>query len=157
MYTVIDAMDKQIEMKKILIKKYESLLEIDESDEGTKTILKILVKEKERQLKWSIKRKKEMSAASMHLDVDLDFVSYDSLSKKALKWKSRIDMQPFNRGDLIIPYALDIEESGLAILMAVRNLIMENPQGLGKDVEPLVDEMIEVKMKQIENLKLFQR
>lgn len=152
MYTIIDLIDKFIEIENKGLEIYRATMNLGEEDFKIKSIAMTLAKEEERHIKYYEALKRELSDKAE----EIDFIAYDKASFLVNKYKENISIIG-NFRDIkdILQYALDFEKHNLALIIDIQGRIVNTEKASTGVTYKILNRIIEEESKHINNLLPF--
>ena len=121
MYTVIDIIDKLIEIEKNLLKLYELLQKDSNTNERVKLAAGVLAREEGRHIQIYEGIKKEVADFK---DIEIEFDIYDSVSKIIIEFKRGLVCSKVTDVKNLLACALDFEQRNIALIIRIQGLLV---------------------------------
>lgn len=121
MYTIIDIIDKLIEIEKNLLGLYKLLQEDHNTNERVKLAAGVLAREEGRHIKIYEGIKKEVEDFK---DIEIAFDIYDSVAKIILEFKRGLICSEVTDVKNLLACALDFEQRNIALIIRIQGLLV---------------------------------
>ena len=152
MYTLIDIINKLIEIEKYERDIYEKITTMEEISSNIKTVAKIFKIEKERHIFYYQKLKKRLEQEELPM---IDIILYDSVSPLFLSFKNRFIVPHPKTLQEIIHYAYQFEQENKALIIDVKGRLLARESDAGEKIQEVLTVVIQEKERHIQNLKQF--
>ncbi|WP_129597416.1 hypothetical protein [Anaerophilus nitritogenes] len=149
-YTVIDILEKFIEIEKNGRDMYENINKISK-DIKIKMVAKVLQKEEERHIKVYTRLKEEIK----NKDEEVDFDIYDKVSSLLNKFKQNMDAPKTQNTNELLRFALEFEKQNIAVLLDIQGRLIRKKQDMKSQAYQMVSRVIEEEKKHVQNLQSF--
>lgn len=152
MYTIIDVIDKIIEIEKKSIELYELLKNSPNVSEHVKLVAGIFIREEARHIKVYNEIKKEIADKD---DILLGFHIYDNISKIIIDFRKGFTYSEANDVKELLKSALNFEEKNLALVIRIQGLLVEKKEDTETNSYKALTKIIHEEKKHIEMIKEF--
>lgn len=150
MYTVIDIIDKFIEIEKIVAKIYEDISKQSNEVNNLKIIAQTLAKEEYKHVLFYEELKNKLVGRE---DLDVDFDIYDKISKLMIEFKnSLINIDGKNVSELL-NQALIFEKDNKALLLNIRGRLVRQETDVEKGGYEALSKIIDEEEHHIRDLE----
>lgn len=152
MYTIIDIIDKLIEIEKNLLGLYKQLQKDSNANERVKLAAGVLAREEGRHIKVYEGIKKEMSDSK---DIEIEFDIYDSVSKIILEFKRGIICSEVTDVKKLLACALDFEQRNIALVIRIQGLLVRKIEDTQTNSYKALTKIAHEEEKHVEMIKVF--
>ncbi|MBS4536393.1 hypothetical protein GOQ29_12270 [Clostridium sp. D2Q-14] len=150
-YSIIDILNKLIKTEEKIKKVYVNIANSTDM-RRIEIISRILVKEKERHIRYYEDIKKENSSgANQHIDFDI----YDKISFLINQFNIRIVDKKFDTLEQLLNYALEYEEMNKGLLIDMQGRLLRTKKDNTTVAYKVLSEIIFEREKNIMNIKYF--
>lgn len=149
-YTAIDLIDKCIDIEKLVYKIYIDFSK-ETGDTKLKTMAKILAKEELRHIDIFSDFKKQFTESN----IEIDFKVFDMASKLIYQFRKEIELIDADEVNGLLSYALNIENSNVALLVSIKDELVKSSELLRPDTIDVLDALVAEERKHVKNLKAF--
>lgn len=153
MYTLIDIIDKFIDLEKQAKEIYRKVAAIPETPLNIKSVAKVLQLEEERHVVAYEKIKKELQQIE-NLAM-IDFIAYDKTSSLFNEFKTRFFVPNPRAPQELIQYAYAMKLEHKALAIDIQGRLLERESENGEYIEKILGQVIEEEERAIRNLKQF--
>lgn len=152
MYTVVDIIDKLIEVKRKSLSYYRMLNENSKIEPRVKFIANVFAREEERQITLF----EEIKTESLNLeDIQIDFHIYDSITKVFVDFKRGLHYtEAYDIRELLLN-ALDLSQKNLALVIRIQGMLVRKKEHGESNSYNVLTKMIKAEEDQINNIKTF--
>lgn len=156
MYTVIDLIDKLIEIDRSSEEYYLKISEDDRLKEKIKVLTKALAKKDRRHIDRYLEIRSKIQDGD---DVEIDFFTYDKAVKLIYEFTGFREKDEFSLGIKgFVLDALEFEKESLALVMRIRGLLVNSEADTYKENYKILTSIVELEkshVKDIEGLKEY--
>ncbi|HHX62404.1 MAG TPA: hypothetical protein GX707_17080 [Epulopiscium sp.] len=153
MYTVLDLIEKVINIEQKGYEMYTLISLMEDIDENIKVVARILASEEKRHEQIYIKLKEEVEAGEVP---PIDFSTYDKASNLISSFRYPV-MGHLKDIEQLLNIALDFEEQSISLVISIQGLLIKE---YGDSVSVTYDaltQIIEQEKKHIQNIERFLR
>ena len=154
MYTLVDIVDKLIDVERQARDIYEQIAIMEDAIPSVRTIARVLKSEEERHVEYYTKLRKELNQKDLPM---LDFIAYDKVSSLFNEFKSRFTLPHPETPQEILHYAYRFEQENKALVIDVQGRLLARESEAGDKIEEVLYQVIKEKERHIQNLKQFLR
>lgn len=152
MYTIIDVLDKLIDIEKKAYTSYVKAMDVKNIPQSVKTVIQVLAREEKRHIQLYKSIKEEVKDKE---GLDIDFESYDKISKPLSDFSKWIVSIEFDNVSNLLQYAVDLEKKHLALAITIQGILVKNLEDETTIAYRVLTELIENGNKHIDNLEKF--
>jgi len=152
MYTILDLLDKLIQVEKKAHAIYEEIAESEKFSQSIKTMARVLSREEKRHVEKYRYIKEEIKDKE---GLEIDFQMYDKVSKTlSIFTKRAVDTRMVSTDDLL-QYALDFEKENLALVIRIQGILVRRLEDEKTIAYRVLSELIREKNIHIKNIERF--
>lgn len=152
MYTILDILDKLIDIEKRAYDFYREIAEKESFEQPIKTMAKVLAREEKRHIKIYEDMKEELKDKK---EIDIDFEQYDQIYKVLSTFIRRLINIDIENTDELLKYALDFEKENLALVIRIQGILVRNLEDENSKPYVVLSKLIQEETKHIENIERF--
>ncbi|MFA5524519.1 MAG: hypothetical protein WDA24_09180 [Tissierellales bacterium] len=154
MYTIVDIMDKLIEIEENLLNFYKQLQMDMKIEERVKLAAGVLAREERRHIITYKGIKKEISNFK---DIEIDFDIYDSASKIILEFKRGLIYSEVSDVKKLLSCALDFEHRNIALIIRIQGLLVRSMEDTQTNSYKALTKIIHEEEQHVNMIKIFLR
>jgi len=152
MYTIIDLLNKLIDIEKKIHVIYKEMVESEAFSQPIKTMARVLAREKKRNVEKYVYINNELKDKE---GIDIDFELYDKVSKAILTFSKRsVDVNLTNTNELL-KYAVDFEKENLALVLRIQGILVRRIEDEKTIAYMALTELIQERNMYIKNIERF--
>lgn len=152
MYTILDILDKFIDIEKKAYDFYMAIAENEVFEQPIKTTARVLAREESRHMKIYEKIKEELKD---HEGIHIDFEQYDQMYKVLSGFiRQMVNISVDNTAELL-QYALNFEKENLALVIRVQDILVRKLEDENSESYKVLSRIIQEENKHIENIERF--
>lgn len=152
MYTIIDVIDKIIDIEKKSLELYEMLKDSPNISGHVKLVAGTFIREETRHIETYNKIKKEIMNKD---DIQLDFDVYDNISKIIIDFRKGLTYTEADDVKQLLMSALDFEEKNLALVIRIQGLLVKKKEDTETNSYKALSRIIKEEKKHIDMIKEF--
>lgn len=152
MYTILDLLDKFIDIEESSYKIYDNIVKTENIPQPIRTMAGVLAREEIRHVKIYKNLKVELEEKD---GLEIDFELYDRIHKVVSDFKRRMaDLQINDINDLL-KYALDFEKDNLAMVISVQGILVRKLEDEETKPYEALTKLIKEEQGHIANIERF--
>lgn len=152
MYTIIDVLDKIIDIEKKSLELYKMLKDSPNISGHVKLVAGTFIREEIRHIETYNKIKKEIMNKD---DIQLDFDVYDNISKIIIDFRKGLTYTEADDVKQLLMSALDFEEKNLALVIRIQGLLVKKKEDTETNSYKVLSRIIKEEKKHIDMIKEF--
>lgn len=152
MYTVIDILDKVVEIAEKSIERYRMFQKNLTMSEHARLVAGVFIREEERYINIYKKMKEETLDLE---DIQIDFDIYDTISKLISAFKRDISYLEVNDVRQILMQTMDFKQRHLALVIRIQGLLVRTNEDMETNSYKILTRIINEEKEHIEILEAF--
>ncbi|MBU5590574.1 hypothetical protein KQI89_02240 [Clostridium sp. MSJ-4] len=150
MYTVLDVINKLIEIESLASDFYSDISDRGDDFSSFKVLAKVLAKEESKHVHFYENLKEELRDEK---DIEIDFQTYDKISKIMSEFKNSFrEIEKTSIGELL-EFALNFEKDNLALLLTIRGKLVKTKEDVEKERYKALSFIVEEEYKHIRDIE----
>lgn len=150
MYTVVDLIDKLIQIEKVGYELYMKIAQDLGNEERVKILAKVFSMQEKRHIKIYEDLKKR---ASEYDDIDIDFNIYDKAAKLIYGFSRLHTEKNISNTKELLRFSLMFEKENLALVLSIRGLFVKTQEDSETKNYKVLSEIIEEEQKHINDIE----
>ncbi len=152
MYTILDIIDKIIEIEEKSLELYKMLQKSPNISERVRLATGVFVREEERHIEVCEKIKREISDLE---DIHIDFDIYDTISKVIIEFRRGLTYSEADDVKQLLISALKFEQKNLALVIRIQGLLVRKKEDTETNSYKALTRIIHEEEEHIEMIETF--
>lgn len=152
MYTIVDVIDKIIEVEEKSLEIFKMIQNSPNIDQRVKLAAGVFVREEARHIEIYEGIKKDVAGLE---DIQIDFQVYDSISKSISEFKKSLIYFETNNVKSLLISVLDFEQKNLALVIRIQGLMVTKKEDVENNSYKTLTRIIHEEENHIKTLKVF--
>lgn len=150
MYTIVDLIDKLIEIEKSGYELYMEMSANSQAEERVQIVAKVFSNQesKHRGIYESLR-----NSAYAYKDIEIDFNIYDKAAKLIYEFSKFKTKKSITNIKELIEFSLMFEKENLALVLSIRGLFVKSQQDLDKGKYKILSQIIEEEQKHVRDIE----
>lgn len=149
MYTIIDLIDKLIEIEKSGYELYTRVSVDSKVEERVKIVAKVFSNQESKHVEIY---RKLRDSAYMHKDIEVDFNIYDKAAKLIYEFSILKTKKDITTVKELLEFSSMFEKENLALVLSVRGLLIKSQEDLDKGSYKMLSEIIKEEQKHADDI-----
>lgn len=150
MYTIVDLIDKLIEIEKSGYELYMRMSVNSQAEERVKIVAKVFSNQESKHI--GIYENLRNSAQD-YKDIEIDFNIYDKAAELIYEFSTFKTTKDITNIKELIEFSLMFEKENLAVVLSIRGLFVKSHQDLDKGNYKIISQIIEEEQKHVRDIE----